>query len=229
MPRTQTASPYETVADILAKIGAVAPQRIRVKPEPGTATEKDLLKLLTRTDRLFELVDGVLVEKVMGIAESMVASKLNRLIGIFAEEHDLGEVLCADGAVRLMPGLVRIPDVSFISWSQLPGKVAPEEPIPGLAPELAIEVLSKGNTRSEMDRKLKDYFLSGVRLVWYVNPKTRTTTVYTAPDRSRVVHEEETLDGGDLLPGLTIPLRQVFARVSKTKSKTRRRKPGDRR
>jgi Uma2 family endonuclease len=90
-----------------------------------------------------------------------------------------------------------------------------------------VEVLSKGNTPTEMQRKLKDYFLAGVRLVWFVDPKRRTVEVFTAPDQSRVLREDQTLDGGDVLPGLALPLRQVFARVPRRRggSSGRRRGP----
>src|SRR5207247_2482726 len=102
--------------------------------------------------------------------------------------------------------------VSFVSWDKLPGHELPDEPIPGLVPDLAVEVLSKGNTASEMRRKLKDYFLAGVRLVWFLDTRTRTAAVYTAPDSKTVLPENGTLDGGDVLPGLALPLRDVFAR-----------------
>ena len=58
-----------------------------------------------------------------------------------------------------MPGLVRLPDISFISWDQVPTRHCPPDPIAGLAPALAVEVLSKGNTKREMDRKVREYFL----------------------------------------------------------------------
>jgi Uma2 family endonuclease len=202
---------YETVSDILEKIGDVSPQRIRLQPWPGTATEEDVLKVHKRTQRLYELVDGVLVEKIMGFRESGLAVELIVHLGTFVRQHDLGMVVGEAGAMRLLPGLIRIPDVSFVSWRHVPSRKYPQEPIPGLAPDLAVEVLSEGNTPEEMKRKLKDYFLSGVLLVWYVDPDARTVAVYTAPDQVRVVTEEETLDGGEVLPGLTIPLQQVFA------------------
>lgn len=94
-----------------------------------------------------------------------------------------------------------------------PGGVVPDQPMLRLAPALAVEVLSPGNTREEMDRKLQDYFAAGVRLVWNVDPEARAVTVYTAPDRSCVLAEDQTLDGGDVLPGFTLPLRKLFARL----------------
>lgn len=89
----------------------------------------------------------------------------------------------------------------------------PPDPIPDLAPDLAFKVLSEANTEREMRRQLKDYFLAGVRLVWYVDPLTRTVTVYTAPDRQTRLTEDQALSGGDVLPGLEVPLRRIFART----------------
>ena len=68
-------------------------------------------------------------------------------------------------ATQLLPEQVRIPDVAFVSWDRLPERKVPREPLPSAVPDLAVEVLSKSNTKQEMDRKLQDYFQSGVRLV----------------------------------------------------------------
>jgi Uma2 family endonuclease len=231
MTRAPAAAQFETVADLLNQLGDIPPTRVRVKPTPGTATEKDVETLRRRTDRLYELVDGTLVEKAMGYQEAILAADLIRLLGTFVVEQDLGVVAGADGAVRLMAGLVRIPDVAFVAWECLPARGAlPVAPIPDLAPNLAVEVLSESNTPKEMERKLKEYFLAGVRLVWYVDPERRTVQVFTAPDESRTLTEGDTLDGGDVLPGLTLPVREIFARLPKpAKGKRAPRKPKGRR
>lgn len=215
MPRASKTRAYETFRDVFQTVGDVAPERILLDPAPGHGTEQDILALQDRTDRLYELVDGILVEKIMGLRESVVAAAVNRILGTFVEEHDLGLVAGEAGMMRLAMGLVRIPDISFISWRQLPDRVCPEEAIPQLAPDLAVEVLSEGNSPSEMERNLKDYFFSGVRLVWLLDPQTRSAMVYSVPDQPIPLSEEDSLDGGTVLPGLTIPLRQVFARIGR--------------
>jgi Uma2 family endonuclease len=170
------------------------------------------LALQERTGRLFELVQGVLVEKIMGYPESSLAVRLIVMLGNFVEENDRGNIAGPDGAVRLFSGLVRIPDISFISWDRLPGRQIPSEPILGLVPDLAVEVLSPSNTAEEMERKLGEYFLAGVRLVWLVDPAQRTVRVYTSPEQFVVLTEGDTLDGDSVLPGLALPLKQIFAR-----------------
>jgi Uma2 family endonuclease len=199
------------VEELRAYFGMIPAERILLDPPPGTATEKDLIRVNRRRDRICELVDGVLVEKAMGFKESWLTGILIHLTQTFLDRHDLGILVGPDAILRLVPGLIRAPDVSFISWDSLPGGEVPEEPIPDLAPDLAIEVISKSNTKKEIERKLQDYFDRGVRLAWVVRPKTRTVEVYTAPKQFQRLHHDQTLDGGDVLPGFTLPLAQSFA------------------
>ena len=205
-----TFPPTWSMADLLKHFGGIAPERIRLSPPPGTATERHVADVNDHEDKLYELVDGVLVEKVMGAPESYVAAEILGELRVFVKKRKLGVVLGADGTLRLLPGLVRIPDVAFISFERLPGRMMPAQAVPDLAPDLAVEVLSEGNTKEEMERKLKDYFFADVRLVWYVNLKTRTAEAYTSPDQSVTIAEHEMLDGGGVLPGFRLPLRSVF-------------------
>jgi Uma2 family endonuclease len=152
----------------------------------------------------------------------MLGGQILRKIGNFAEEHDLGIPSGEAGTVRLLKGLVRIPDVAFFCWDKLPGRLLPSKPIPDLAPDLAVEVLSAGNTPQEMQRKLREYFLAGVRLVWMIDPAKRQAKVYTTPDApDATLDESQTLDGGDVLPGFLLPLAELFARLPAAPRKTR--------
>ncbi|HZV05769.1 MAG TPA: Uma2 family endonuclease [Gemmataceae bacterium] len=209
----RTKKEWRTVADLLKKLGDIPPERVHLDPPPGTATEKDVLEMERREGRICELVDGVLVEKAMGLPESFLAMWLGYLLNQFLAEHKIGFVAGPDGTLRLWPGLVRIPDVCFISWDQLPKRKVPRKPIPDLYPDLAVEVLSRKNTKAEIDRKLHEYFRSGTRLAWVVDPRKRTVRVYTAPEQSLLVAEDQNLDGGDVLPGLNLSLREVFAQL----------------
>lgn len=200
-----------SLADVLERVGGVDPSRVRFRPYPGEATEKDVIRIQDRENRHFELVEGVLVEKTMGYVESLLTVRLARLLGNWIEERSLGLLAGADGAVRLMQGLVRIPDISFISWERLPGRKIPNAPLLKLAPDLAIEVLSPSNTRAEMKRKLREYFLAGVKQVWFVDGRKRTVRIYTSPEKSQLLSETDSLDGGEVLPGLALPLKQLFA------------------
>jgi Uma2 family endonuclease len=213
---------FANAAELVKRLGNIPLERICFTPPPGTATERDLLKAMRRNGRLYELVDGTLVEKSMGLSESMIATFISRKIGNYVEEHDLGIPAGADGTMRLLKGLVRVPDVSFFCWVKLPGRVLPAEPIPDLFPDLAIEVLRENNTPEEMERKLREYFLAGVRLVWMINPRKRNADVFTSPDSAAAALDEtQTLDGGKVLPGFKLPLAEVFARLAPESRRTR--------
>jgi Uma2 family endonuclease len=204
-----------SVAELLDRLGGVSPRRVRLTPAPGTATAADAVRLHDTTRRLYELVDGTLVEKVMGAPESFVAMRVGKLIGNYSDARgDLGMVLGADGMIMLMKTLVRIPDVSFTTWDRVPGRRVPNAPVSDLAPDLAVEVLSEGNTREEMERKLKEYFLSEVRLVWYIDPRARTVRAYTSPDEVIEFGPKDTLDGGDVLPGFAVPVASLFEQLA---------------
>lgn len=110
---------------------------------------------------------------------------------------------------------VPVPDVSFVSWERLPDRKLPEEPAPGVVPDLAVEVLSRDNTAAEMDRKLRDYFAAGTRLVWYIDPPTRSARVYTAVDQGTRIDESRALSGGEVLPGFKLSLAELFARADR--------------
>jgi Uma2 family endonuclease len=215
MASAATASTRRTVADLLKGLGGIPADRVRLDRTPGTATEQDVLDIQVHEGRLCELVDGVLVEKVMGFHESRLTIELIVFLGEFVRRHNLGVVAGADGTLKLTTGLVRIPDISFVSWDRLPGRRLPPEPIPLLAIDLAVEVISKGNTRGEMGRKLREYFAAGARLVWFIYPRTRTARVYTAPEQSERLSEEGVLDGGAALPGFALPLRELFAQANR--------------
>jgi Uma2 family endonuclease len=117
--------------------------------------------------------------------------------------------------VRLYPGLVRGPDVAYASWDRFPERKVPEQPIPTLAPDLAVEVLSESNTPKEMERKRGEYFSQGVSVVWEIDPSTRTATVYTPDGNETHLTESDRLDGGDVLPGFSLELSELFAELDR--------------
>lgn len=201
-----------TLADKLEELGCISADRILFHPAPGTATAEDVEAVHQKSRRLCELVDGILIEKAMGFFESRLAALLLRLIDEFAEQHDLGIVVGEAGMMQLSPGLVRIPDVSFIAWARFPDRKLPRDPVPHLAPDLAVEILSASNTSQEMERKRRDYFSAGCRLVWIVDPQSRTIAAYTATNQFTEITEDGNLDGCDVLPGFSLSVREWFER-----------------
>src|SRR5262245_55111547 len=109
-----TATTPTTIADLLEGLGGIPARRVLWQPTPGTATERDLIRLNERGNRRYELVDGTLVEKAIGFDESLVALFLSGALMDYLKTHDLGKPVGADAMMRLFPGLVRLPDAAFI-------------------------------------------------------------------------------------------------------------------
>jgi Uma2 family endonuclease len=212
---TVSGARFTNVAELQEFLGNIPDHRIRLQPPPGQATEEDILAIQAREGRLCELIDGILVEKDMASFESRLGCILIYFLEMFLEKNDLGVILGEAGFLRLFPGRVRAPDVSYIAWKNMPNEEFPREKIAPLTPDLAVEILSEGNTPGEMQRKLREYFQAGSRLVWYVDPENRTVRVYTSPRKSRLLTEEDTLDGGKVLPGFSLPIKKWFARASR--------------
>ena len=215
-----------TVADLYHRFGPIPFERIRQNPSPGSGTVDDVVRLNDHEDRLYELVDGILVEKTVGLEESRIAMKIGRLLGNIVDPQGLGIVAGADGTIQLDIDLVRIPDVSYISWERLPGGEIPEAPIPLVVPDLVVEVISRSNTPKEMADKLREYFEKGVRLVWYVRPKARVVDVYTAPDHFTRLTASMHLDGGDVLPGFSVQVAELFEMPKRPGKKKDQKKNG---
>ena len=211
--KTQRESQLPTdwsLADLQRHLGDIPLERIRLYPPPGMATLNNAIHVDAHEDLACELIDGVLVEKTVGWYESMLAAAIVHEILTFVKKRDLGKVLGTDGTLQILPDQMRMPDACFIGWDRFPDGKLPQEPMPRLVPDLAVEVLSESNTKAEMDRKLRDYFQAGVRLVWYVDPKTRTARIFLSPDDLEEIPEDGSLNGGEVLPGLEISLRELF-------------------
>jgi len=201
---------YRTAAEWWDALGQVPLERIVFDPLPGTATEADVVRLDEDEDRLCELIDGTLVEKTVGFEESMIAVRIIQLLANFVFSRKLGVVSGPDGMMRILARRVRIPDAAFVSFNRLPDRKVPKGPIPDLAPDLAVEVLSDSNTRREMENKLQEYFKAGTRLVWYVDPKTQSVEVFTSPTQKTRISGSERLSGGDVLPGFEVAVSEIF-------------------
>jgi Uma2 family endonuclease len=204
-----------TIADVQARLSGFPAHRIRTCPAPGTATEEDLLRAESQTGRICELIDGTLVEKTVASYESMLAVALGYFLYSYLDKRNLGVILGADGMLKILPGQVRVPDVSFIRWERFSGNPRGDVAIYALSPDLAVEILSEGNTEQEMARKLHEYFLAGVQLVWYIEPRSRTARAYTAEHEWTELGVAGSLLGGAVLPDFALPLAELFARVER--------------
>jgi len=162
-----------------------------------------------------ELVNGEVIEMTpVGGIHGRVTGRFYRRIADHVDRRGGGEVVVGDvGFVLRVTGdaeRVRAPDVAFISRERLPEGRLPEAFLAG-APDLAVEVLSPTDNPVEAHQKVRDYLEAGSRLVWLAAPQARTVTVYRPDGSARLVRDHEFLDGEDVLPGLTIPLAEIFA------------------
>jgi len=173
----------------------------------NTATE---LANLPDDSYRHELVGGVLLaEPLPSHRHDRTRRRLERLLEAFVEARDIGEVFGEAGYVLARdPDTVRGPDLSFVSRERLSG--FDDTHFFSGAPDLAVEILSPSNRRGEVHAKVADYLAAGARLVWVVDPDRRTVTTYRALLAPRRLESADTLDGGEVLPGLSIPLKAVF-------------------
>jgi Uma2 family endonuclease len=213
---SESSVPLWTASEVIARFGDIPIARICTNPPPGAATEADVIEWHDRHDRLFELIDGTLVEKAMGWKESELAIIIATLLRNFVAEHRLGKVFGPDGMVRMKPEQIRIPDVAFISKQRFVGRTLTPGAFWELGCDLAVEVISPSNTRREMERKLSDYFIAGVGLVWLVYLKSREVVVHTSPNHAVTLQGEDVLDGDKVLPGFSIPVAELFAELDRT-------------
>lgn len=215
MSRRKSPVSDETLADLVERLGGVPLERIRLHPWPGTATIDDVVRLQEKRGIQCELIDGVLIEKARGWEKAALRVVFVQVLNQFVRPRNLGLVAGEGGTVEILDNMVRIPDSSFVSWDRFPGRRRPKKPVPRVAPNLVVEVLSRSNTRKEMERKRRDCFAAGTKLFWEVEPKKRIVRVYTSPDDFTALTEDDTLDGGTVLPGFELSLKELFGELDR--------------
>lgn len=159
--------------------------------------------------RKYEFVDGEAKEVPTGARHEDIGMNLtDLLLGAGARKH--GRLLGSSAGFRMVDGNIRSPDISYVSRERLPGGVAPVEMLDG-APDLAVEILSPGEDRADSFRKIIEYFDSGARMVWVIQPAMKTVTVYTSLDDVNTYGPDDEITGGDLLPDFRCRVSQIFA------------------
>ena len=159
----------------------------------------------------WELIDGRAVEMTpSGGLSSMIAFRISGELYTYLREHPIGHAFSADAGFVLFPNhaTVRSPDAAFIRHSRLPEVPATFIPVP---PDLAVEVLSPTDRMSEAVAKAAMYLEAGVSLVWLIDPRKRTATIFQQDEGPRTIGEDGVLDGEEVLPGFTLPLATLLA------------------
>jgi Uma2 family endonuclease len=182
---------------------------------PGTLfTPDDLLRMEDAVN--YELVDGKLVERHMGMESSEIALRIAFLLALFLRDRRTGRLFGADASYQCFPAAltkIRKPDVSFIPSDRIPGGKLPAGHCP-IAPGLAVEVVSPGDLAYEVEEKVAEYLEAGVPLVWIVNPPTRTVRVRRPKTSNRgpvaELSGEDLISGEDVLPGFSCKVSEFF-------------------
>jgi len=157
----------------------------------------------------YELIKGEAVDVPMtGSIHAEIQTLVSFQLQSYVVTHRVGKVY-TELHCRLAPDIVRVPDVAFVRTENLANITDPSKLLP-FAPDLAIEIISPGNTVSEMRQKLDLYFAAGTLLVWWIYPDLQSVEVHHPDRTARMFIMGETLDGGDVLPGLSILVASLF-------------------
>lgn len=177
-------------------------------------TDKDFMAL--PDGNRYEFVNGEAIEMGnSGAKHGYVCSLLVMALMNYVLPNKLGVILDSSTAFKMKNGNKRSPDISFVVKERLQGlDDLPDGFLEG-APDLAIEILSPGNTVEEMDTKLVEYFENGARLVWIVNLKQHYILVYRCDrEPDRLLKSIDAIDGEDVIPGFTFPIANLFQKLA---------------
>jgi Uma2 family endonuclease len=161
---------------------------------------------------LYELVRGEVRRMTpAGFRHGAVAAQIVFLLQSFVKPRGLGVVGTAETGFVLArgPDTVRAPDVWFVARDRIPAEPS-SEGFGQLAPDLAVEVMSPSDRPDDVQGKILEYFAAGTRAVWVAFPRTRTVTVYRAPQSIRLLSPEESLSGEDVVPGFSCRVAELF-------------------
>ena len=179
--------------------------------KPKLLTADDLLRLHSEGVQ-GELIKGVLEEKVSnGLEHGEVIANLISPMHQFVKPRRLGRVFGSDSGVLLErdPDTVREPDVAFISAERMPLDVR-ERRYSEVVPDLVVEVVSPNARPIPVYDKAQMWLRFGARLVWIVDPETQTIMALPQSGPTRTYTEDDTLDGGDVLPDFACAVRDIF-------------------
>ena len=161
----------------------------------------------------YELVDGVPVEVDMGGLSAWVGTQVSRRLANYLDDAPVGgAVFAQDTPFKAWPDRpdhFRKPDAMYFGPGRFPGDVPPEGPII-TAPDIAVEVASPNDNLRTLNLKIAEYFRAGVRLIWLVDPETRTIQILRANGQDARVGPDDTLTGEDVLTGFEVRVGDLF-------------------
>ena len=174
-------------------------------------TAEDLWRM-PGNGRLLELVRGELREMApAGFDHGAIAATIGSLLFAHVKAHNLGVVVGAETGFVLArnPDVVRGADAAFVAAARIPAGGRPTKYWEG-GPDLAVEVLSPSDTVEQVEEKVDDYLAARTPLVWVINPRRRTVTLYEPGRKPVILGEADMLDGGDVVPGFSCLVARIF-------------------
>lgn len=175
--------------------------------------EEFMLRPEPANGALEELVDGkVITMPPPGAEHGILAVNIASELRTFVRPRKLGWVASNDSGTILKhnPDSVRGPDVAYYSIERVP---AVPQGYFEVAPDLAVEVISPSDSASYVQKKVVQYLEAGVRMIWVVYPASRDVVVYHSLDRVQHLTEQQSLDGGSVLPGFTYRIAELFGEI----------------
>ena len=176
-------------------------------------TEEELMAL-PKDGHKRELINGEVIMSPTGYRHEDIAAAVLVAMRMHVRQHRLGSVCGSSLGCWMASGNLLSPDVSFIHKTRVPrGQDAVRRYFQG-APDLIVEILSPWDRTIRTHDKMVEYFDSGARLGWVINPDEKSALVYRTPEAERLLRVTDALDGEDVLPGFRLPLAELFAELS---------------
>ncbi len=170
-------------------------------------TDEELMRI--KHEGKVELVDGeVILMTPAGLEQGGICADLLTRLNNYVRKHKLGRVFDSQTGFRPYENM-RAPDISFVRKDRLPEGKLPKG-FGRFPPDLAVEVFASDEKVSDYEEKVAEYLSWGVRLIWLVDPNTRTVTVVRANGERQVLGEKDVLTGEDVVPGFKIRVKKIF-------------------
>jgi Uma2 family endonuclease len=194
----------------------LSPENLVVEPISKKVWTDRAFMALPDDGHHYEVVQGELIDMGnSGALHGYICSSLMILLGGYVRLQNLGAMFDSSTAFKMKNGNKRSPDISFFAKERLQGMTELPTGFLEGAPDLAVEVLSPSNTVEEIDDKIVEYFENGARLIWVINPRQQYILVYRsaqAPDR--LLKSADTLSGEDVIPEFSLPVADLFQKLS---------------
>lgn len=174
----------------------------------------DFIQQPQNIDRVFELIDGEIVEKMPSFGYSSgLGARMTTFVGMYLLKHDIAHMTDAQGGYEIDDGNALAPDIGVILKSRLPE--LPHDSYVPVRPDLVVEVVSVPDLKdpeNRIEKKLQRYINAGVPLIWYLFPEREQAEVHKKGEPKQIMGLDDTLGGGEVLPGFTLSVRKMFGK-----------------